>query len=285
MIEHKVEKQDTLLTIVQDLIGFSSATKTRKFIKYGNVMVDGKTINIPGIEVKVGQNVVFSDGKKMRTAVKGAPFPFEVLHEDSSLVVFIKPSGLPIRSDNAKQTSVTRKINSWLKNQDTDEDLMVINKIDKRESGILVGIRDLTLRAKMEANGWSERFYAVVPRGPKQNEGERTTMFRRNKIGLLLPVSEAEDAVESTIKYRVMRRNAQYALLKITSESDHKNEIRAQMAAMGHPVIGDKRYKSELNPMYRLGLHVFSLTFEHPVSGEQMEIKTQVPREFLNIVK
>ncbi|MFT4679404.1 MAG: 23S rRNA pseudouridine1911/1915/1917 synthase [Flavobacteriales bacterium] len=285
MIEHKVEKQDTLLTIVQELIGFSSATKTRKFIKYGNVMVDGKTINIPGIEVKVGQQVVVSDGKKMRTHVKGAPFPFEVLHEDSSIVVFIKPSGLPIRSDNAKQTSVTRKINSWLKNQDTDEDLMVINKIDKRESGILIGIRDITMRTKMETNGWSERLYVVVPKGPKQNEGERTTLFRRNKIGLLLPVSEAEDSIESTIKYRVMRRNAQYALLKITCDNDHKNEVRAQMAAMGHAIIGDKRYKSDLNPMYRLGLHVFSLTFEHPVSGDKMEIKTQVPREFLNIVK
>jgi 23S rRNA-/tRNA-specific pseudouridylate synthase len=167
MIEHKVEKQDTLLTIVQELIGFSSATKTRKFIKYGNVMVDGKTINIPGIEVKVGQQVVVSDGKKMRTHVKGAPFPFEVLHEDSSIVVFIKPSGLPIRSDNAKQTSVTRKINSWLKNQDTDEDLMVINKIDKRESGILIGIRDITMRTKMETNGWSERLYVVVPKWSK----------------------------------------------------------------------------------------------------------------------
>ncbi len=285
MIELKVEKQDTLLTIVQDMIGFSSATKTRKFIKYGNVMVDGKTINIPGIEVKVGQLVVVSDGKKMRTQIKGTPFPFEVLHEDSTMVVFIKPSGLPIRSDNAKQTSVTRKINSWLKNQDTDEDLLVINKVDKRESGILIGIRDLSLRTKMEANGWQERFYVVVPRGPKQNEGERTTKFRRNKIGLLLPVSEAEDAVESTIKFRVMRRNGQYALLKITCETDHKNEVRAQMAAMGHPIIGDKRYKSDNNPMYRLGLHVFSLTFEHPVSGETMEIKTQVPREFLNIVK
>ena len=162
MIELKVEKQDTLLTIVQDMIGFSSATKTRKFIKYGNVMVDGKTINIPGIEVKVGQLVVVSDGKKMRTQIKGTPFPFEVLHEDSTMVVFIKPSGLPIRSDNAKQTSVTRKINSWLKNQDTDEDLLVINKVDKRESGILIGIRDLSLRTKMEANGWQERFYVVV---------------------------------------------------------------------------------------------------------------------------
>jgi 23S rRNA pseudouridine1911/1915/1917 synthase len=285
MIELKVEKQDTLLTIVQDMIGFSSATKTRKFIKYGNVMVDGKTINIPGIEVKVGQLVVVSDGKKMRTQIKGTPFPFEVLHEDSTMVVFIKPSGLPIRSDNAKQTSVTRKINSWLKNQDTDEDLMVINKVDKRESGILIGIRDLSLRTKMEANGWQERFYVVVPRGPKQNEGERTTKFRRNKIGLLLPVSEDEEAVESTIKFRVMRRNGKYALLKITCETDHKNEVRAQMAAMGHAIIGDKRYKSEDNPMYRLGLHVFSLSFEHPVSGEKMEIKTQVPREFLNIVK
>jgi 23S rRNA pseudouridine1911/1915/1917 synthase len=125
----------------------------------------------------------------------------------------------------------------------------------------------------------------LCPNGQKQNDGERTTLFRRNKIGLLLPVSEAEDSIESTIKYRVMRRNAQYALLKITCDNDHKNEVRAQMAAMGHAIIGDKRYKSDLNPMYRLGLHVFSLTFEHPVSGDKMEIKTQVPREFLNIVK
>ena len=58
--------------------------------------------------------------------------------------------------------------------------------------------------------------------------------------------------------------------------SFHLNDI-------GHPIIGDKKYGASKNPISRLGLHAYYLEFKHPVSKENMVIKTSFPKEFEKI--
>ncbi|MCB0760570.1 MAG: hypothetical protein KDC12_03530 [Flavobacteriales bacterium] len=285
MKEFSVDTTKTLLEIVQETMGFGSVSKARKFIKYGNVRVDDKVVTIPGMEVNAGQRVSFGERKKLQAKRKESAFPFEVYYEDPQVIAFAKPAGIPIRSENVKQSSVVRKLNSWLKKEGVDEDFFILNKIDKRESGIVLAVRDINLKTPLEREGWEERFYALVPGGPKDDDGIKVTLFRRNKIGLLLPTSDPKEGRECEVHFRVMKRGNGFSLLKVVPVTNTKNEVRASMAAMGHPVVGDKRYQSQTNPIGRLGIHVFSIRFKHPETDEMIEVKTPVPRPFLDVLK
>ena len=52
------------------------------------------------------------------------------------------------------------------------------------------------------------------------------------------------------------------------------------MADLGHPVVGDHKYGSEIDPMRRLGLHAYMLCFTHPVTGKHLRFETPVPVPF-----
>ena len=83
--------------------------------------------------------------------------------------------------------------------------------------------------------------------------------------------------------YKVLKRNAQYTLLKVNLETGRKNQIRVHMQDIGHSVIGDKKYGSKESPIGRLGLHAQVLAFTHPVNGKPMRFETQIPKAFLKL--
>jgi 23S rRNA pseudouridine1911/1915/1917 synthase len=77
-----------------------------------------------------------------------------------------------------------------------------------------------------------------------------------------------------------MRKNADYAMLKVELETGRKNQIRVHMQEIGHPIIGDKKYGGARSPIGRVGLHARVLAFIHPVTHETLRFETPVPRKF-----
>ncbi|MFO7880516.1 MAG: RNA pseudouridine synthase, partial [Bacteroidales bacterium] len=84
--------------------------------------------------------------------------------------------------------------------------------------------------------------------------------------------------------YKILKGNKEYTLLKVWLETGKKNQIRVQLADKGFPIVGDKKYGSTVNPIGRLALHAWTLNFEHPVTGEKMSFKTDIPRKFSRLV-
>ena len=80
-----------------------------------------------------------------------------------------------------------------------------------------------------------------------------------------------------------MKQNKNYSLLDITIDSGRKNQIRVQLGHRNHHVIGDDKYGEPSNPLKRLGLHAYSLSFVHPITKRVYEFKAQMPPEFENL--
>ena len=77
--------------------------------------------------------------------------------------------------------------------------------------------------------------------------------------------------------YRVLRKGRDNSVVELTLETGRKNQIRVQMAGLGHPVVGDRKYGAATDPARRLALHSCELTFRHPVSGSSMEFHSPLP--------
>jgi 23S rRNA pseudouridine1911/1915/1917 synthase len=284
-MEFTTKTEATLLAIVKQKTGVHSNTRARKMIKFGKVAVNGVVIKAPESLVKAESKVLIDQSKSSAPVVEDIiAFPFETLMMDDKVVAFIKPAGLAVRTENDKLASVERKLATWCRKSENTMPFL-LNKVDKNESGILLAALDnetfnfiYTKRQEI-----TSRWYAIVE-GRLSEDGHLKHDLDKNKIGILFSAPGSSTALPAELVYRVMQTGNSYSLLKVEPKTAVHNQVRAQLALHRFPIAGDKKYKAKTKPLGRLCLHLFSLKFEHPSKGK-MEVKTQVPREFLNLVK
>lgn len=88
------------------------------------------------------------------------------------------------------------------------------------------------------------------------------------------------DAKLAVTHYRTIQANRKFAMLEVRLETGRKNQIRTHMAEAGHPIVGDRLYGSEINPLGRMGLHAKLLGFDHPITGKRLSFTAPVPKSF-----
>lgn len=286
-MKFKVEQDDLLLKIIEKKAGYETTNGARKLIKGGNVLVDGKQEFIPSTIVKTGQSITVSFSKNKHIKQSKKKFPFHVLFEDTYFMAFIKPAGYPMITDNRKMRSIASELRFWQDANEMNEDFFIINKIDKRESGILLAARSFDIKKKFEPieDKIKMRYYALVEGQVEQEDLTLSHKLTRNKIGLLFQDRTGQGKLHSVLKVRRMKKSPFVSLLKVEPENHVKNQIRAQLSIVGHPVIGDKKYKAKTNPLKRLGVHLFSLEFFHGEKEEWIKVSTPVPKDFLALSK
>ena len=71
--------------------------------------------------------------------------------------------------------------------------------------------------------------------------------------------------------------------MDVLIKTGRRNQIRVCFSSLGHPIIGDKKYGANKNPIGRLGLHAYYLEFKHPVSSKNVVIEDEIPANFKKI--
>ena len=85
--------------------------------------------------------------------------------------------------------------------------------------------------------------------------------------------------------YNTIKRANGYSLVELDLGNGRKDQIRAHMKELSHPVVGDIKNGDENDPIGRLALHAFRLCFYHPVTGEPLQFETSYPISFRKLVQ
>ena len=86
-------------------------------------------------------------------------------------------------------------------------------------------------------------------------------MVDRPEIVCLFQSVDNGEGKFAVTHYKTIKRANGYSLVELDLETGRKNQIRVHMLDLGHPVVGDRRYGSECDPLGRLALHAFKLCF------------------------
>ena len=86
-------------------------------------------------------------------------------------------------------------------------------------------------------------------------------------------------------RYSVVQQGEYHALLDLQIFTGRKNQIRVQLAEIGYPVAGDRKYGGRTNPIGRLMLHNHRLAIVHPVTGELLRFEAPIPASFRKVVQ
>jgi 23S rRNA pseudouridine1911/1915/1917 synthase len=214
-----------------------------------------------------------------------------VLYEDEAVIILDKPPGLlavPIRGSNTP--SAWSLVCAELKRK--RQRGLVVHRIDRFASGILLFAKTNTDRDTLVQQFLAHtpvRQYLAVLRGCLGTPGGTLVhYFRRQGMFQQLRTARDPQAARAELRYSVERRFGDATLVRIDLVTGLQNQIRAQFSAMGHPVIGDRKYhpaEASERLIARVALHAVHLQFVHPRSGESISIDCEPPSDFGYLVR
>lgn len=215
-----------------------------------------------------------------------------ILYEDESVIAMNKPPGIlcvPIAGLKAKnlQQSVERYLQS--KRQRT----YTVHRIDRYTSGVVLFAKHARARSELVRQFRSHepsRVYLALVRGtPVREQDTLEHSMKRIKDGFRNVVVPHHDpqGTPARLSYRLVERLGEVSLLEVTLDTGLKNQIRVQLAEIGHPVVGDRHYSSKevkealLN---RQALHASELGFVHPILGKKVHIEAPLPKDLYRLL-
>jgi 23S rRNA pseudouridine1911/1915/1917 synthase len=213
-----------------------------------------------------------------------------VLYEDDAVVVVDKPAGLlAVPVEGSDTPSALSLLVEELKSQ--RQQALIVHRIDRFASGALVFAKtrpDREALVRQFLDHTPVRKYLAVLRGRLESEvGTLVHYFRREGMFQQLRTAKDPKAARAELRYSVERLFADASLVRVELVTGLQNQIRAQFSAMGHPVIGDRKYHREeaSEPLIaRVALHASYLQFVHPRSGESVSIECKLPADFQHLV-
>lgn len=260
-----------------------SRKQAKDLLRFRAVTVKGKATVRHDTELAPG-DVVTIAARKQASAAALERYGLTIVHLDDAVVVVEKPAGLlSMGSEREKEKTAYRILNTHLKAlmKTPAQQVFIVHRLDRETSGLMMFARTESAQAALQRDwkGVIKRYLAVVEGLPADAQG---TLKDRLVEGKSLMVHRVEEGGELAIThYRVLRAKGARSLLELTLETGRRNQIRVQLAALGHPVIGDRKYGAKIgpktDPARRLALHACELKFRHPVSGAPMEFHSALP--------
>jgi 23S rRNA pseudouridine1911/1915/1917 synthase len=220
-----------------------------------------------------------------RTPTK-LPHGLDILYEDGDILVIQKPVGLlTVATMDERERTVFAYLRTYLRERNPRQKLYIVHRLDKFASGILVFARSemvqSTLQSVFSRHEIQRKYWAIVEGNVEQNRGTIQSYLAQDRSLRMHSTEDKRQGKAAVTHFRVLRRLRNATALEVTLETGRKNQIRAHLSEMGHPIFGDRAYGSAQNPLGRLGLHAFHLGFKHPTQGNPLEFQTEPPPEFL----
>jgi 23S rRNA pseudouridine1911/1915/1917 synthase len=226
------------------------------------------------------------------------PRRFDVLYEDAEVLAIDKPAGLPIHP-TAKFWRNT--LTAVLRERYPGQHMEVAHRIDRETSGVLLIARSSSAASWLKrafARRAVDKSYLALVKGQPPDEGVIDRPMKLLDTPTHVMMGVAADGLEAVTRFRVVRRFAAHALCDAHPETGRQHQIRVHLAAIGHPIVGDKLYGAgerafmracdegvgpELLAMFdglpRHALHAHRLSFPHPRTRAPVTVESPLPAD------
>ncbi len=277
-----VAEKDTLLHYLFAQLPHKSKKTIKAVLRDSQVFINGNAITQFDHVLNPGQHVEVHWEKRTQSQ---QPHGLTIIHEDEDLIIINKPSGLlTVATDKEKRKTAYSILSNYVKEQHADNKIFIIHRLDRETSGLLMFGKNESVKHEIQKT-WnttvSQRTYVGVVEGQlKKATGTITSWLKESKAFIVYSSQNPKHGDKAVTSYKVFKDNGTFSLLHLNLETGRKHQIRVHMQEINHPIIGDKKYGSTLNPIRRMGLHAQVLEFTHPRTGKSCRFETAIPAAF-----
>lgn len=212
--------------------------------------------------------------------------PMDVLYEDNHLLVVNKPALLPTMGVDASRPSLLSLAKEYVRlkyNKPGNVYLGVVSRLDAPVTGVVLLARTSKAASRLteafRSRAVQKLYWAVVRGCPNPPHGTLEHYLRKDERHRKMHVTNAgaADAQLARLQYEVRADSGEFSLLEVQLETGRKHQIRVQLAKLGHPVLGDRKYGSADPFASGIALHSRRLQIEHPIRNEPLEFVAPPP--------
>jgi 23S rRNA pseudouridine1911/1915/1917 synthase len=284
----------TIQRVMHEHLGVSNA-EAKGLVASGCVLRNRRTVTKPDERVVAGDRIeVVAEAGRRYSAAAHAPrggLGWRVVHEDDDLIVVDKDAGLltvptaaPV-GDSLEEALLA----SYRKRGHKRPTLHVVHRIDRFTSGLVVFARNhpaaMELKRQFKERTPDRIYLAVAEGRVEPDRGRLSHSLGENPKSLKIHVvaKESEGRLAS-LRYRVVERFPHASLLEVALETGRRNQIRVQLAAERHPIVGDFSYGHPSPLIPRVALHAHRLAFDTPRGRKRVQFESPLPADFKRLL-
>lgn len=208
----------------------------------------------------------------------------QVIYEDNHLIAINKWPGQLAQGDETGDDTILDSIKSYIKvryEKPGDVYLGLVHRLDRPVGGVILCARTSKSLSRMNElfrnREIHKTYLALVDQRPEPFQGVLKDWLIKdensNKVFITNP-KKYPQAREAELHYKLIGEIKGICLLEVNPLTGRPHQIRAQLAAAGMPLLGDKKYGAQEGLKDRsIGLHALSLQFKHPVKKESVLIQ------------
>ena len=265
-----------------------------------------ETIYLNGRPVHMNETICQGDSIEVyipeveeATAVVPVNIPIEVVYEDEDIIVINKPANMPIHPSRMHQdNSLANALAYYYKENLDDKDAVdnkfvfrCINRLDRDTTGLTIVAKHMVSAAilynEMKRRDIRRTYYAIVEEAADNRLPDSgiidAPIGRADEQGIARRV-DYENGQSAVTHYEVIDRVGDLVLVQLKLETGRTHQIRVHMSHIGHPLIGDEIYNPRNSIMDRQALHAGELEFIHPITGEKLIIKADIPEDMRRVL-
>jgi 23S rRNA pseudouridine1911/1915/1917 synthase len=261
-----------------------SRSRAQRLIDEGRVLVDGiarqKRHKLHG-----GETIVVSDDATAAEVEDGPQAEFRIAYEDEHLLVVDKPAGVVVHPARGNWTgTLAQALAAHGAAGGEPERPGIVHRLDRDTSGLLVVARSeavhRALKEAIQARTVTREYLALVTGRPPARSGTIDAPLGRDRRVRTRMSSDTDMPRDAVTHFEIAEALPHTTLLRLRLETGRTHQIRAHLQAIGHPVVGDPDYgEAGLLGLERQFLHAARLAFDHPVTGEPLDVESPLPAD------
>ncbi|MBR3561241.1 MAG: RluA family pseudouridine synthase [Oscillospiraceae bacterium] len=265
-----------------------------RLIEDGAVLVDGKLAS-KSSKLTGAETVTVTLPEPEPIDAVPQNIPLSVVYEDGDVIVVNKPSGLvvhpaPGHPDGTLVNALLYHCGDSLSGVGGALRPGIVHRIDRDTSGLIIAAKnDLahqSLAEQLKTHRLARTYESICVGNLREDSGTVDAPIARDPRDRkrMAVVAGGRDAVTH---WEVIARYPGYTHVRCKLETGRTHQIRVHMAYLGHPILGDTVYgaKKPVPGLTGQCLHAVALRFQHPRTGEAVELSCPLPDEFTAMLR
>ena len=276
--------------VLAQLVPEFSRSYLQQLIEQGEALIDGRVTTKVSAKVRLGHQLQIT----LRATPQSQAFvpeamPIEVVYEDEHLRVVHKPAGLVVHPapGNWRGTLLNGLLALDPKASEVPR-AGIVHRLDKDTSGLMVVARTRqamdALVSQIAAREVHRQYLALAHKNwsgasPRTLEAA-IGRDPANRLRMAVVDLNHQSGKTAATTFDLLAQGERCCLVQCTLHTGRTHQIRVHMAHLGHPLLGDAVYGGvPLGGMSRQALHAWRLAFEHPITGERIDLRSDWPED------
>ena len=283
-LEHIATRPGRLSTFLKQELGLSTGLMNK--LKWSEKLYVNGIPRHADFPVEIG-DMITADLDEPKPEYPAEDGEFTILYEDEHILAVDKPAGMLIHPSRSRLTgTLANRVLGYYQRTGQKCAFHPITRLDRDTFGIVLLAKNAHIHGilnNLHNEGRIHKTYhALVFGGPAEDSGIIDAPIARRPLPSLLRYVNQEGKPSRT-EYTVLERKNGIAKLALRPITGRTHQLRVHCAYMGYPILGDPQYGSE--DSQRLSEHLGytsqllcanQLSFPHPVTGEKMDLRSQL---------